>query len=106
RFGRQTTSAPALVTRAGRCPRGTATTSPSGPAVTTPPAGAGRVTQQPGLLAQPLHLALQGQDPVDRRDVDPLVLGEPLDLAQRRDVVWIDLVETTDLWCPVIDRSG
>jgi len=51
------------------------------------------VAQPPGLLAQPLHLALQVQDPFDPREVDPFVLGEPLDLAQRRDVVWIDLVE-------------
>jgi hypothetical protein len=72
-----------------------------GPAGEDPPARAGRVAQQPGLLTQPLHLALQGQDQPDPREVDPLVLGEPPGLAQRRDVAWNDLAGPADLRCPV-----
>src|SRR5690606_4417659 len=42
--------------------------------------------QRLDLRAQPLDLRLEGEDPLDAREVDALLDGEALDLAQDRDV--------------------
>src|SRR5665647_2451438 len=46
----------------------------------------GHPAQYLDVFAQPQHLGLEGEDSLDPGEVDALVLGEPLDLPQRRDV--------------------